>query len=135
NQVTPEGQSIISAALSQNQGTRLTGLTIFRYDPSGVFRTRVEAQEANLEPGRWQLRGVRIYSQTDAPVNQDSMSLATNLTPAQVRNSFATPETVSFWQLPQYIQSSQSSGMATAGYRLQYEKLLARPFLLASMVM
>src|SRR5260370_15403275 len=55
--------------------------------------------------------------------------------PTQVRNSFSTPETVSFWQLPSYIRSSESSGFATAGYRLQYHKLLAQPFLLAAMVM
>ena len=44
--------------------------------------------------------------------------------------SFSTPETVSFWQLPDYIRSSESSGFATAGYRLQYHKLIAQPFLL-----
>jgi lipopolysaccharide export system permease protein len=42
---------------------------------------------------------------------------------------------VSFWQLPNYIRSSESSGFATAGYRLQYQKLIAQPFLLAAMVM
>ena len=61
--------------------------------------------------------------------------IPTSLTPAQVRNSFSTPETVSFWQLPTYIRSSESSGFATAGYRLQYHKLIAQPFLLAAMVM
>src|SRR5260370_3442191 len=55
--------------------------------------------------------------------------------PTQVRNSFSTPETVSFWQLPSYIRSSESSVFATAGYRLQYHKLLAQPFLLAAMLM
>ena len=63
------------------------------------------------------------------------MLLPTTLTLAQVRNSFSTPETVSFWQLPSYIRSSESSGFATSGYRLQYHKLLAKPFLLAAMVM
>ena len=62
-------------------------------------------------------------------------TLPTSLTAAQVRNSFSTPETVSFWQLPSYIRSSESSGFATAGYRLQYHKLIAQPFLLAAMVM
>jgi len=135
NQVTSEGQSIISAALSQNQGTRLSGVTVFRFNPDGSFRDRIDARDANLEPGEWRLGGARIYSMTAAPVIQDNLLLKTNLTPAQVRNSFATPETVSFWQLPAYIQSSASSGLATAGYRLQYQKLLARPFLLASMVL
>ena len=63
------------------------------------------------------------------------MVLPTNLTPAQVRNSVSTPETVSFWQLPDYIKSSESSGFATAGYRLQYQKLISQPFLLLAMVM
>ncbi|ACI93467.1 permease YjgP/YjgQ [Afipia carboxidovorans OM5] len=135
NQVTSEGQSIISAALSQNQGTRLSGVTVFRFNPDGSFRDRIDARDANLEPGQWRLGGARIYSMTAAPIPHDSFLLSTNLTPSQVRNSFATPETVSFWQLPEYIRSSQSSGLATAGYRLQYQKLLARPFLLASMVL
>src|ERR1700744_4204386 len=94
-----------------------------------------EAREATLEDGFWLFKGVRRYSLNAAPVEQESWKLPTSLTPAQVRNSFSTPETVSFWQLPGYIRSSESSGFATAGYRLQYHKLLAQPFLLAAMVM
>jgi lipopolysaccharide export system permease protein len=88
-----------------------------------------------LEPGFWRLKTVRRYTLDAPPVDQETVLLPTALTPAQVRNSFSTPETVSFWQLPSYIRSSESSGFATAGYRLQYHKLLARPFLLAAMVM
>jgi lipopolysaccharide export system permease protein len=85
--------------------------------------------------GRWVFKSVRRYSLDKPPIDQDSYYLTTTLTPAQVRNSFSTPETVSFWQLPTYIRSSESSGFATAGYRLQYHKLIAQPFLLAAMVM
>jgi lipopolysaccharide export system permease protein len=52
-----------------------------------------------------------------------------------VRESFATPETVPFWQLPTYIEMADRAGLHAAGYRLQYQLLLARPFLLAAMVM
>lgn len=135
NQVTADGQSIINAASSQGQGARLTGLTVFRFEPDGTFKERIEAREATLEPGRWLFRGVRVYSMSNPPVERDRLALATTLTTAQVRNSFSTPETVSFWQLPDYIRSSASSGLATAGYRLQYQKLLASPFLLAAMVL
>ena len=44
------------------------------------------------------------------------------------------PESVSFWQLPDYIATSANSGLATAGYRYQYEKLKAQPFMLVAMV-
>jgi lipopolysaccharide export system permease protein len=135
NQINSEGQAIINAARSEQQGVRLTGLTVFRFDNDFQFRERIEAREAALEEGRWLFKSVRRYTLDGPPVDEDSFFLTTTLTPAQVRNSFSTPETVSFWQLPGYIRSSESSGFATAGYRLQYHKLLAQPFLLAAMVM
>jgi lipopolysaccharide export system permease protein len=135
NQINSDGQVIINAARSEQQGVRLTGLTLFRFDSDSKFKERIEAREATLEKGRWLFKSVRRYALDAPPVDQDSFELATNLTPAQVRNSFSTPETVSFWQLPSYIRSSESSGFATAGYRLQYHKLIAQPFLLAAMVM
>jgi lipopolysaccharide export system permease protein len=53
NQVNSEGQAIINAARSEQQGVRLTGLTVFRFDPDYQFMERIEAQEATLEDGRW----------------------------------------------------------------------------------
>jgi lipopolysaccharide export system permease protein len=135
NQVNSDGQVIINAARSEQQGVRLTGLTLFRFDADYQFKERIEAREATLEEGRWLFKSARRFSLDRPPLDQDSFTLATSLTPAQVRNSFSTPETVSFWQLPSYIRSSETSGFATAGYRLQYHKLLAQPFLLAAMVM
>ncbi|KRQ95726.1 LPS export ABC transporter permease LptG [Bradyrhizobium jicamae] len=147
NQINSDGQSIINAARSEQQGVRLTGLTVFRFrwsqgnddrrpnDSKLQFEERIEAREATLEEGRWAFKSVRRYSLDKPPVDQENFYLTTTLTPAQVRNSFSTPETVSFWQLPGYIRSSESSGFATAGYRLQYHKLIAQPFLLAAMVM
>jgi lipopolysaccharide export system permease protein len=135
SQTTSEGNAIINAARSEQQGKRLTGLTVFLFDPSYQFKERIDAGEATLENGYWLFKSVRRYS-LDAPaVSQDSFRLATNLTPVQVQNSFSTPETVSFWQLPTYIRSSENSGVASAGYRLQYQKLVAQPFLLIAMVM
>ncbi|WP_398483646.1 LPS export ABC transporter permease LptG [Tardiphaga sp.] len=135
NQVNADGQTIINAARSEQQGLRLTGLTLFRFDTENQFSERIEAREATLEPGKWVFKGVRIYSLDSPVVEQETLDIATTLTPTQVRNSFSTPETVSFWQLPSYIRSSESSGFATAGYRLQYHKLIAQPFLLVAMVM
>jgi lipopolysaccharide export system permease protein len=135
NQINSDGQWIINAARSEQQGARLTGLTVFRFDTDLQFKERIEAREATLDEGRWVFKFVRRFSLDKPPVEQETLYVATTLTEAQVRNSFSTPETVSFWQLPSYIRSSESSGFATAGYRLQYHKLIAQPFLLAAMVM
>jgi lipopolysaccharide export system permease protein len=135
NQINSDGQWIINAARSEQQGARLTGLTVFKFDTDLQFKERIEARQATLEDGRWVFKFVRRFSLDKPPVEQETLYVATTLTQAQVRNSFSTPETVSFWQLPSYIRSSESSGFATAGYRLQYHKLIAQPFLLAAMVM
>ncbi|HKH00775.1 MAG TPA: LPS export ABC transporter permease LptG [Bradyrhizobium sp.] len=134
-QRTADGQSIINALSSQEQGVRLGGVTVFSYSASGQFQERIEAKTAVLQPGFWQLENASIYATGLAPRYQSAYRLNTNLTPEQVRESFATPETVSFWQLPLYIQIAEHSGLAAAAYRLQYHKLLSRPFMLAAMVL
>jgi len=129
------GQSIIHAQTSREQGAVLGGVTVLTFDGSGSFQSRVEAASALLENGNWRLAEARVYSAGMPLVEHREYLLATNLTPEQVRESFMTPETVSFWQLPSYIQMAEHAGLVAPGYRLQYQLLLARPFLLAAMVL
>src|ERR1700712_4470386 len=127
---------VISAKSSRAQGIELDNVTIFTFDPSGAKALeRIEARSAVLEPGTWRLDGVRIFVAGQPPAELDNYTLRTTLTQAQVRESFATPETVPFWLLPQYINLAEGAGLVAGGYRLQYQKLLARPFLLAAMVL
>jgi lipopolysaccharide export system permease protein len=134
-QRTDEGQAIINAVSSRDQGINLNGVSVFTFDIEGRFKQRIEARAAVLEPGVWVLRDARVYALAVLPVKQSEFRLKTSLTPEQVRESFATPETVPFWELPQYIQIAEHAGLVAAGYRLQFQKLLARPFLLAAMVL
>jgi len=135
SQRTDDGQAIIGAVSSRDQGVNLNGVSVFAFDNEGRFKQRIEARAAVLEPGLWRLRDARIYTLGVLPSIQPEVLLKTSLTPEQVRESFATPETVPFWDLPQYIQTAEHAGLAAAGYRLQLQKLLARPFLLAAMVL
>jgi lipopolysaccharide export system permease protein len=133
-QRSADGQAIISANTSREQGIRLGGVTAFTFDSGGHFHERIEAASAVLEAGAWRLQEARMYVVNAPPIDRAEVYLATNLSPEQVRESFATPETVPFWQLPSYIDTAEQAGLVAAGYRLQYQKLLARPVLLASMV-
>jgi lipopolysaccharide export system permease protein len=113
----------------------LNGISVYTFDKDGHFQERIEAKSASLRDGYWLLEDARIYSSSNPLRAVDNYRLGTNLTLEQVRESFATPETVPFWQLPSYIEMADRAGLGAAGYRLQYEALLARPFLLAAMVM
>jgi lipopolysaccharide export system permease protein len=134
-QKSADGAAIINANSSREQGATLGGVSVYTFDGDGHFQSRVEAKSATLQQGYWQLDDARIYVSGKAPDIEDSYRLTTNLTLEQVRESFATPETVPFWQLPTFIDMADRAGLGAAGYRLQYQLLLARPFLLAAMVM
>ena len=133
-QKSSDGQAIISAKSSTGQGVGLNGVSVFTFDNAGHFKQRIEARAAVLEPGTWRLLDARVYELGVLPVDQAEYRLKTSLTPEQVRESFATPETVPFWELPPYINIAEHAGLGAAGYRLQFQKLLARPFLLSAMV-
>jgi lipopolysaccharide export system permease protein len=134
SQRSDEGQAIINAKSSRGQGVHLNGVTVFTFDKDAHFKSRVEARAAVLEPGVWRLLDARVFVLGTLPADLAEYRVKTNLTPEQVRESFATPETVPFWELPTYIKIAEHAGLVAAGYRLQFQKLLARPFLMAAMV-
>ena len=135
SQKSDQGQALISASSSRAQGVILNGVTVFNFDPEGHFVSRVEAREATLTPGVWILTGARVSSLGAKPVDMPEYRLKTGLTPEQVHESFATPETVSFWDLPRYITIAEHAGLVAAGYKLQLQKLIARPFMMMAMVL
>ena len=101
NQVNSEGHSIINAARSEQQGVRLTGLTVFRFDPELQFQERIEAREASLEDGRWVFKSVRRYSLDEPPVDQDNFYLADHPDPGPGPQQFLHPRDCVFLATPE----------------------------------
>jgi lipopolysaccharide export system permease protein len=130
-----DGQSIINAASSRQQGAELSDVSIFLLDNADGYVGRIEAKRATLQNGYWQLEDARVYAGETLPTNHVSYELKTNLTRAQIQESFATPETVPFWQLSTLIGLAESSGLAAVGYRLQYYQLMVMPLYLVAMVL
>ncbi|HEX3411592.1 MAG TPA: LptF/LptG family permease, partial [Stellaceae bacterium] len=53
----------------------------------------------------------------------------------KIEESFASPDTMSFWDLPGFIELLEQSGFPAQRHRLHFNVLLARPFLLCAMVL
>jgi lipopolysaccharide export system permease protein len=113
----------------------LDRVSIFFFDESTRFTSRIDARTARLEPGYWLIEdGVRW--RPDKPAEAFAQwRLPTQLTPRKIEQSFASPDTMSFWALPGFIELLEQSGFPAQRHRLHYDVLLARPFLLASMVL
>lgn len=130
-----DGQSVIHARRVADQGLRLGDVTVYSYTPNGEFKERVEAATAELRNGRWELRNASVSAAGEVTQKFDTYVLATYLTPTQVRDSLASADSVPVWQLPGHIELAERAGLPASRFRLQLHSLLARPLLLAAMVL
>lgn len=116
---------------------RLRGVSLFVYQKNKVgqpeFKRRLEAAEATLRPGFWQLRDVREATAGESSVRSDSLSIRSTLDSEAAVERFASPEAIGFWRLPQAIRATEQAGFSASGYRLRFQQLLATPMLFAAM--
>lgn len=117
---------------------RLRGVTLFIYQKNPKtgapeFRRRLEAAEARLMPGFWQLTNVREATAGETSVRSDSLSIRSTLDSAGAMERFASPEAIAFWKLPGAIRATEQAGFSAAGYKLRFHQLLATPVLFAAM--
>lgn len=129
-----EKQSVIHALRVANQGVRLDDVIIFLYGKADKFLGRIDAHSATLEAGAWNLNNAWVSGPEGHPVHYDNYEVHTTLTPAQIQESFASPETISFWDLPRFIQTAQSAGFSATRYLLYFDTLLVLPAMFAAMV-
>ena len=130
-----DGQAIIRAAGALPDGEGLSQVSIFNFSPGGGFSERIDARQAVLHPGHWELTDARVVSATEEPQSYKTYLLATTLEPEQVRQSFTPPDAVGFWSMPAVIERTQRAGLDTTRYELRYQSLMARPLLLIAMVL
>lgn len=130
-----DGPSVIHALHASNQGLELSGVTVFQYAPNQSPTERIEARKALLKDGRWELEDAWVSAVASEPVLYQHYLVSTYLTPTQVRDSLGTEFAISFWDLPNFIEIAERAGLPATQYRVQYQLLLSRPFLLVTMVL
>jgi lipopolysaccharide export system permease protein len=128
-------QIIIHAGKIASQQLILDPVTLFFFDDATQFTSRVDAQSARLEKGDWLIENGVRWVPNEPPQPFAELRVATTLTPRKIEESFASPETMSFWDLPGFIALLEQSGFPAQRHRLHFNVLLARPFLLCAMVL
>lgn len=134
------GQIVIRARRASPDATTLYDATFLVFDKSLGPVRRVEAREARLRPGKWDMTEVRDYPLTsanpEAAVQRlERMELASDLTAQRIREGFGRPDAVPIWQLPGFIAGLERAGFSAARHKVWLQMELARPFLMAAMVL
>jgi lipopolysaccharide export system permease protein len=128
-------QSVVHALRVTDQGVRLEDVTVFLYGAADRFEGRINADAAVLGKGAWMLRNAWVSGPAGRLQHLDSYRLPTKLTPTRIQESFAAPDTLSFWALPGFIETARQAGFSATRYLLYYDSLLVLPALFAAMVL
>ncbi len=138
NSGTPNGdtgESIIHALRAGQNDGELHDVTIFVFAGKDQFVQRIDASRAKLANDFWQLHNV-IITYPDKPAQRvPEFFLETELTLAQIHDSFSPPETISFWALPAFIETLKEAGFSALRHRLHWHSILVSPLFYAAMVL
>ncbi len=134
-QRTEEGVTIIGAKNIARQGLLLGDATFIRFDDDGGIAERLDAKTAILEDGMWILNDAKRMRWTGLPELLDQSEIKTNLKPEFVEESLASPQSISFFDLPRKIEVARSFGLGANAFATQYQSLLALPLLLVAMTL
>jgi lipopolysaccharide export system permease protein len=135
--LTPAGVAVLHAdGVHLHKNLLHTGqLMILRLDPQTMLLQRIEAAQATLIPGAWDLTQVSTLQPGAVPQRQAELLFPTDLTTLRVEESFASPNSLSFWALPGFIALLQRSGFSTTAHELAFQALAALPLLCATMAL
>jgi len=135
--LNPDGIAVLHAAHVQLHGQvlRADTISILRLSSRTSLLQRLEAQYATLANGAWDLQNVYVLVPGAEPMHQAEMFFPTDLTVHRVQQSFASPDALSFWALPGFIQLLKRSGFSATQHELAFQALLALPLLCATMTL
>lgn len=134
-QADPDGQAVIYARNVGGPGIVLGQVIVFMFKGTDRFVARLDAVRATLEPGYWRLEDVLVTGPDRAAESLDSYHMPTTLTEGRIQEGFASPASMSFWDMPGFIELLEQAGFSALKHRLHWHALLSVPVLLCAMVL
>ncbi len=128
------GYALIHSVTFDKKDWQLNKVLVLFFDNADNFISRMDSPVAHLRQGYWQIYNPVINDKTGAQ-QLKTQEIATNLTTRKIEESFADPETISFWNIPEYLKVMEDTGFPVTHLYIHFQMLLAQPFLLAAMIL
>ena len=135
SQADSKGHAFIHAESLKPGTFDLQSIIVFQNPHDIAASLRIDAESAHLAVGAWELTNAVIRRSGEPVRNEALFRLPTDLTQERIEDSFASPTSLSFWQLPDFIHTLKAAGLSSVRHELYFQSLLAKPLLLAAMVL
>ena len=129
-------QVIINARSANTDRTELSNVTVWRFGAGAEFLERIDASRATFSGGTMELHDARLVALADLALRRTPIySIPTALSPRDLKERIAAPETMSLWQLPRYVLLAEAAGLPTVRYNIRFHDLCSTPLKLLAMVL
>lgn len=126
---------ILRAQRISQSDMSFSNVTVFTFGGNDAFVARIDAQQARLGNGYWEFTDATISAPGLMPEHQPLYHLPTKLEISEIRDSFAEPRTLSFWQLSRFIKTLEDAGFDALRHKVYWHATLALPLMLLGMVL
>ena len=133
-QPSNEGYALIHAESLDQTQWEMTKVTVLFFDPVDNFLRRIDSPVAYLKEGYWEILQATINDRSGSD-KQYSYKIPTQLTAGKIVESLSNPDTISFWDIPSYVNVMEQTGFPATRLKMHFQSLLAQPFLFAAMIL
>jgi lipopolysaccharide export system permease protein len=129
------GTTVLHARGVNPRSFELENVLVVFFNRENVYTGRLDAGTAVLEGGAWVVRNAWSNRPAQEPLFVERVRLPTDLSRTQIEESFASPASISFFRMPQFIETLEDTGFPALGLRLHFQSLLASPLLYGGLVL
>lgn len=125
---------ILNAKSLNPKDWSLRNVEIYHLKDDRVIK-RTDAAFGRLGNGFWAFENVLHHDFENPPVFAPDFIFPTPITANDIEDSFASPETISFWKLGSFVNSLEQIGFPTLKLKIYKQSLLADPLLFIAMIL
>jgi len=134
-QPSEQGYALIHSESFDQKQWQLNKVIVLFFDDADNFIRRMDSPVTYLRDRYWDIRQPLVSDRDGGFQRFEARQLPTELTSQKIEESFADPETVSFWNTPEYIHIMEETGFPATRIYLHFHTLLAKPFLFVAIVL
>ncbi|HAK98348.1 MAG TPA: LPS export ABC transporter permease LptG [Rhodobiaceae bacterium] len=133
---TKDGFYILHAeSVSETDPIQIGNPVIMQFDSQNQLVSRITAKSGILGFQNWHLKYATLQNAVLETSEKENIYIPTKFKTDQIVDNFQAPTSISFWDLNDFIDVSETSGLPVNKYEMYFHLLMARPLLMVAMVL
>ncbi len=134
------GHTLTRANRINESGSILYDVTLLQFAADGFPNFRIQAASALIKDQNWHLNDVKRWPLGESKnpeaqaLKQDFLTIATDLTPDDIKERFQSSNANTIWNIPEQIKKLEAAGFSTLALKMSFHEELSLPLTFIAMM-